>query len=118
MEEQQEQSINIEQIQENLKNYINTRYELTVLKAADKASLLGGYSIYFFLVIIFLSMFFILISIAAGLYLSSILNSYTYGFLGISGIYLFITLIFILFRKSLIIQPVRNKLIKSIFEEQ
>lgn len=118
MEEQQEQPINVEQIQENLKNYINTRYELTVLKAADKASLLGGYSIYFLLVIVFISMFFILISIAASLYISSLFNSYTYGFLTISGIYLFIAFILIIFRKKLVIQPVQNKLIKQLFEEQ
>ena len=108
----------IEEIGDQIKQYVDTRYELITLKSADKVSNIGS-SIGMAVVIGIVAVFFLLfLSLATGYYLSMLLESYTYGFLVLSGIYLLILVILFAARKSALINPLKNMLIREMFEEK
>ncbi|MDD2984278.1 MAG: phage holin family protein [Crocinitomicaceae bacterium] len=105
-------------ITDNIKEYVETRYELLSLKSADKVSKIGS-SLGMALVLALLTVFFLMfLSIAGGIYLSILLDSFILGFLSLAGFYLILILIFYSVRKNLIINPIRNLLIREMFEDK
>jgi hypothetical protein len=113
-----EENTPLEDIGDKLKTYVDTRFELVTLKGAEKISNIGS-SIGMALSVGLLFVFFLLfISIAGGFYLSMLLESYTYGFLVLSGIYLLVMIIVYLGRDSMLINPIRNILIREMFEDK
>lgn len=107
----------IEDLNDNLKEYLNTRYELMVLKASEKVSIIGAAAAASTIMGIFAILFVLFGSIAAGFFLSTWIGSYGLGFLVLAGIYLFLFILVLFVRKSWIIRPLRNKLIKEMFDE-
>lgn len=113
-----EENTRLEDIGDKIKDYVETRYELLTLKSAEKVSNIGS-SIGMAVVIGIVSVFFLLfLSVAGGYYLSALLESYTYGFLVLAGIYLFLLIVLFLTRDSLIIKPIKNLLVREIFEDK
>jgi hypothetical protein len=113
MEEHQK----IDDAVDNIKEHINTRYELVVLKASERisgvaASLISGLLIVFVTV---LSL--VLLSFAAAYYLGYLLEDDYEGFVIIGGIYLVLGILMVLFRKRLIISPLRDKMIREFYRE-
>lgn len=105
-------------ITDNIKEYVETRYELLSLKSADKVSKIGS-SLGMALVIALLSVFFLMfLSIAGGIYLSILLDSFILGFLSLAGFYFILIIIFYIIRKNAIINPIRNLLIREMFEDK
>ena len=105
-------------IGDEIKDYVETRYELLSLKSADKVSKIGS-SLGMALVIALFTVFFLMfLSIAGGIYLSIILDSYMYGFLTLSAFYFVLIIVFYTARKSLIVNPIRNLLIREMFEDK
>lgn len=105
-------------ITDNIKEYVETRYELLSLKSADKVSKIGS-SLGMALVLALLTVFFLMfLSIAGGIYLSILLDSFILGFLSLAGFYLILILVFYSVRKNLIINPIRNLLIREMFEDK
>ena len=105
-------------IGDEIKDYVETRYELLSLKSADKVSKIGS-SLGMALVIALFTVFFLMfLSIAGGIYLSLILDSYIYGFLTLSAFYFVLIIVFYTARKSLIVNPIRNLLIREMFEDK
>ena len=118
MEERESEKTTLHDITDNIKDYAETRYELLSLKTADKVSKIGS-SLGMALVLALLSVFFLMfLSVALGLYLSYQLDSYIFGFLTLSGIYLVLLILFYAVRKSAIINPIRNMLIREMFEDK
>ena len=118
MENTERERTTLHDISDNIKEYIETRYELLSLKSADKVSKIGS-SLGMALVIALLTVFFLMfLSIAGGIFLSMLLDSYIYGFLCLSLFYLILIVIVYTARKSLIINPIRNLLIREIFEDK
>lgn len=107
----------IEEFNDNLKEYLATRYELTVLKASQKAAVVGAAAAFGAIVGILIVMFLLFIFIAAGFYLSEWLGSYGHGFAALSGIFLIAAVVIYFGRKKFIMTPVRNSLIKAMFDE-
>jgi len=107
----------IEEFNSNLKEYLATRYELTVLKASQKAAVVGSAAAFGAIIGILVVMFLLFIFIAAGFYLSDWLGSYGHGFAALSGIFLVAAVIIYFGRKKFIMTPVRNSLIKAMFDE-
>ena len=105
----------IEEIIENLKNYINTNYELLKLKAVERISVSLADLISDFLVGLVLFLFVFFISLWAGFYLSTLVGDNYSGFAIVAGIYLLIGLIMIVLRRKLVEKPLRNKIIRKIF---
>ncbi len=114
----QEENNPFEKLTENLKEYVNTRYDLVTLKVTQKVADVSAQSIEFLLVATVISMFFFFINMALGYYISSLLgNSYS-GFFIISGFYLLVTIIFLIGKKKLLINPLRNRIIKKILSDE
>jgi hypothetical protein len=107
----------IEEAVDNIREHINTRYELVVLKASERLSGLGAALISGFL-IAFISVFsFVLLSFAGAFYISYLMNDQYSGFLIVGGFYLVLGAGMAVFRKKLLFQPLRDKMIKEFFKE-
>lgn len=107
----------IEELTESIKKYINTRYELMVLKATEKASNIGAESLSALLILKIASLAILILSFATAFYISSSMGDSYSGFIIVGGAYFIITLILIGFRKSLLTKPFRNMIIKAMFKE-
>ena len=114
----QEENNPFEKLTENLKEYANTRYDIVTLKITQKAANIGSQTIAVLLIGIILGLFLLFINLAAALYLSSLLNSKYIGFFIVAGFYFLLTLVFIVARKKLIINPLRNLIVKQILNDE
>jgi len=110
----QEEINSVEKLTDSFKDYVNTRYEIITLQAAQKAANIGSQSIALILIAVFGSMFLLFINIAAAFYISARMNSNFAGFCIVSGFYFLLTLILMLFRKKAVVLPLRNLIIKQI----
>ncbi len=111
-----EEQSKIEETVDSIKDYVNTRYELAVLKASDKAAHIGSNAISF-VPIIFLSVLAsFMLSFALAFYLNTVFVNQYCGFLVVGGGYFVIVFFLICVRKKLIAKPFRNKIIKELFK--
>jgi Ni,Fe-hydrogenase I cytochrome b subunit len=107
----------IEETVDSVKDYVNIRYELAVLKASDKLAHIGSNTISF-VPIIFLSILTVfMLSFGLAFYLNTVFESQYCGFLIIGGGYFVIAFFLICVRKKLIAKPFRNKIIKELFKD-
>ncbi len=114
----QEETNPFDKLTDNLKEYANTRYEIITLQVTQKAANIGSQTTAILLIGMVVSLFLLFINIAVALYLSSVLNSRFVGFFIVAGFYFVLTLIFIIGRKKLIINPLRNLIVKQILNEE
>ncbi len=100
-----------------LKDYTATHLELLKMQSIEKIVIITPVILSGTLIslIIYLSVLFL--SIGLSIYLSTLLNSTFYGFLIVGSFYLLVGVIFIVSRKTLIIKPLQNILIRAIFKE-
>lgn len=121
MEEKDEQNNKpqtpIEKFNDDLKDYLATRYELTLLKTSQKISIMASVMTFGAIMVLLGILFLLFLFVAAGFYLSELLGSFSLGFLCLSGVFLFFGLILFLGRKKWIFTPIRNGLIKAMFDE-
>ena len=108
----------IEDLNENLKEYLSTRYDLMVLKASEKVSVIGSIATVSVILGIFLILFVLFVSVSAGFYLSEMTGSYASGFLLLSTIFLFLFIVVFMVRKKWIIEPIKDKLIRTMFDDK
>ncbi|HEY1038451.1 MAG TPA: phage holin family protein [Bacteroidia bacterium] len=106
----------LEETVENIKEYVNTRYELTVLKTSDKVAHTGSVALSYLPVVFLTVLTVFMLSFALGFYLNTVFHSEYYGFLVVGGGYFVIGLIVLMVRKNLIAKPFRNKIIKELLK--
>src|SRR5438270_12194942 len=107
----------IEELVENVKEYVNTQYELSVLKATNKASHLLSDVLAKLIVSFFCVLAILLLSFALAYYISAATNDTYSGFFLVGGVYLVIGLLLFGFRKWLIERPLGNKMIRNFLKE-
>ncbi len=103
----------IEELTESLKHFITINYEVTKLEAVERSSSIGSSAISGLVVGFVMIFFLFFISLGIGFYLSEQLGNSYAGFAITAGFYFLIGLILLLTRKSLIENPLRNKIIKK-----
>ena len=108
----------VEHLSEDIKEYVNTRYELLELKALDKMSVVGSEIISAMLVALFGFLFIAFISAAVAFYLSSVIGDTYSGFFIVAGFYLVVGVIIVVGRKSIISKPLKNLIIKQVFDDK
>lgn len=113
-----EENSPIEDLNENLKEYLSTRYDLMVLKASEKVSVIGSIATVSVVLGIFLILFILFVSVSAGFFLSQLTGSYATGFLLLSSIFLLLFILVFMVRKKWIIEPIKNKLIRAMFDDK
>lgn len=114
----QEEDNHFEKLTDNLKEYVNTRYDLITLKLTQKVADISSQTVAVILIGMVLSMFLLFVNIAVALYLSSLLNNNYAGFFIVAGFYLLLMLIFIIGKKILILTPIRNLIVKQILHDE
>ncbi len=105
------------ELNDSIKAYVNTTYELTILKATEKAANVGSEAISTLLILKALSFAILLLTFAAAFYIASVLDETYLGFLIVGGAYFVITLFLLLGRNSLLKKPFRNIIIKALFKQ-
>jgi len=111
-----EEQTKIEETVDSIKDYINTRYELAILKASDKFAHIASNTLSFIPVIFITVLTILMLSFGLAFYINHALNSNFYGFFIVGGAYLIIGLIFISVRKRSVAKPLRNRIIKELFK--
>lgn len=91
--------------------YIKSSVELIQLKAIDQTAEIASSLVSKTVVILFIAMFFFTFNIGVSLYLGTILGQNYLGFLLVSGVYIFLGILFYIFRESWIKTPVSNSII-------
>lgn len=106
----------IESLIEKGEEYGKTTLELLKLKTIDKSSDIASNLVSWIVVIVFAILFFTIANIGVALWLGEILGSSYLGFFTVAGFYGLLTLIFLVFRKQLIKNPVNNSIVKQILD--
>jgi len=109
--------VNIEEIADSLKVYVNTNLELIKLELTERVSVLGSSLISNLLVWLVIVLFLFFISLGLAFYLSNLLGNNYSGFIIIAGFYLLIGLILILGKKRLVEKPLRDKIIQELLHK-
>jgi len=108
----------VEELTDNIRDYVNTRYELILLKATERTSALAADMIAGIVIGFIIIVSVLLFCFAAAYYLSSLIGNEYSGFLIVGGCCLVFALIFIMFRKEILAKPFRNRIIRKIFEKE
>ena len=111
-----EQSGLIESLIEKGEQYGKTTLELLKLKTLDKSADVASNLVSWLIVLIFAVLFFLILNIGVALWLGEILGKTYYGFFAIAGFYGLLALIFGVFRKQLIKEPLNNSIIEQVLE--
>jgi len=108
----------IEELIEKVEQYGKTTIELVKLKTLDKSSDVISNLISWLIVAIFAVLFFLILNIGLALWIGELMGKSYYGFFVISGFYALLALVFGIFRKQLIKNPVNNSIIEQVLEEE
>ena len=111
-----EQSGLIESLIEKGEQYGKTTLELLKLKTIDKSADVASNLVSWLLVVIFAVLFFLILNIGVALWLGEVLGKSYYGFFVVSGFYALLALVFGIFRKQLIKEPLNNSIIEQALE--
>jgi len=111
-----EQSGLIESLIEKGEQYGKTTLELLKLKTLDKSADVVSNLVSWLIVVIFAVLFFLILNIGIALWLGELLGKSYYGFFVVSGFYALLALIFGLFRKQIVKNPVNNSIIEQVLE--
>ncbi len=111
-----EQSGLIESLIEKGEQYGKTTLELLKLKTLDKSADVVSNLVSWLIVLIFAVLFFLILNIGIALWLGELLGKSYYGFFVVSGFYALLALIFGIFRKQIVKNPVNNSIITQVLE--
>jgi len=96
--------------------YLDTKIELTKLKAINTSSDVLSNMVYLIVKILIIFLFVGFVSVALAILIGKTLGDYYYGFLIVGGFYLIVLLIIYVQRKKWIKEPVANGLINKMLK--
>jgi hypothetical protein len=105
----------VEELADNVKEYVNTRIESAKLNAAEKGSVIIGNAVAGMVVAIVLLLFIGLASIALSIVLGEWIGKAWAGFVIVACLYLLMAVVLWFDRGRLIRLPVMNSLIRQLF---
>lgn len=108
----------IEELTGGLKKYLDTNIQLVKHEMTAASSVIISYLFSSLLIGLAALFFLFFISLTTGFYLSALLDSTIYGFAIVAGFYFLIGLLLFLVRKSLLMKPIREKIIQNILEKK
>ena len=106
----------IESLIEKGEQYGRTTLELLKLKTLDKTASVASDLVSWLVIVIFATLFFLILNIGIALWIGDLLGKSYYGFFVIAGFYAILALVFSVFRKQLIKKPVNNSIITQVLE--
>jgi hypothetical protein len=108
----------VEDLSENVKEYVNNKIELTKLTVAEKSSSVLSKLMAGIIVAIVFTFFLVFASVALSLMLGKWLGDTWLGFLVVAGIYLLIGLIVWFGREKIIRIPIMNTILHQLFKDE
>ena len=100
---------------EKAEHYAQTSAELYKLKAIDKsADVLSTLSARL-TIVVFIVVFFLILSIGMALWIGETLGKSSYGFFIVAGFYALAGILFYVFRNTWVKEPIRNSIISQVF---
>jgi O-antigen/teichoic acid export membrane protein len=96
--------------------YLDTKIELTKLKAINTSSDVLSNMVYLIVKILIIFLFVGFVSVALAILIGKTIGDYYYGFLIVGGFYLIVLLIIYVQRKKWIKEPVANGLINKMLK--
>ena len=112
-----EQSGLIDALIEKGEQYGKTTLELLKLKTLDKSADVTSNLVSWLIVFVFAVLFFLIMNIGVALWIGEFLGKSYYGFFAVSGFYGILALIFFIFRKQLVKDPLNNSIIEQVLEQ-
>ena len=100
-----------------LENYISSRILLLKIEGTEKVSKTLAVLLKRIVLLMFLGSFVFFLSVAIGLYIGDLYESYIIGFSAVAVIHLLILLLLYLFRKPLIERPVKDEIVRTAFKD-
>jgi hypothetical protein len=114
----QAETHHVESLAKKASEYAETRLQLLKLRATDKsADIVSGLASRLILVI-FLSIFIIILNIGIALWLGDLLGKNYYGFFVLAGFYGLCGLIFSLFKEKWVRKPISDNIIKKMTKDE
>lgn len=107
---------NMEQLYQKAKDYTEISIELFRLNAIDKTADLVSSLLSRFILAMFVTMFTLFVNIALSLYIGKLLEETYLGFLIVSGIYLVLSIVILLYSDKLLKQPLTNLVIAKLLK--
>ena len=107
----------VEELADNLKEYVNTRIDAVKLNAAERSSSIIANIVAGLIVLAVFMLFFLFCSIALAFGLGEWIGKTWAGFLIVAGLYLIIGIVVWTARVKIIQLPVMNALIKQLFRD-
>ncbi|MFY9309439.1 MAG: phage holin family protein [Bacteroidia bacterium] len=106
------------ELKQLITDYFEARIALLKINVYEKIARVTA--VLFSSIIIALILFFLVffLSISAGFYFGSLLNSNAWGFLIVFGFYLILLVVILIFRKKLLEKYIIDKVIQTLFEKE
>ena len=95
---------------QELKEYLDIKYDIARLDFAEKIIVLFSVFYSFMVLVILIPGIFMFLSFALSYYLGLVFGGYHWGFFIVGGIYFVLAVIFLIFRKRLITKPLTKLL--------
>jgi hypothetical protein len=105
-----------ESLFEKAKEYSKTSIELLKLKIVEKTTSLASSIVIIFIVLFCFMLFIIPFNVGIALYLGEVFGKLWYGFLIVSGFYLFVIIIILLFFRKSIKKAISNYIVRRIMK--
>jgi hypothetical protein len=112
-----EQPTRLEELIDHVKDCVNTKSKILVLKATDKASTVTGMAVSYMIFAFLFVIIFVLLSIGAAIWISAKMGDSFSGFFIVAGGYAVLALILYIGRDVFIKKPVANKVISEILND-
>jgi len=107
-----------EESKERVQEYVKDRILLLKLEAVEKISRLTATIVSGLLITIFSFFIILFVSIMVGYLIGEALHHTYWGFAIVAGIYVFLLVLIVIFRKNLIERPIINAVIDVFFEKK
>jgi energy-coupling factor transporter transmembrane protein EcfT len=108
----------IESLVSELKEYVNTRVAQAKLTVAEKLSTILTYTIMVLMTALVFFLILVLLSVAAAIAIGQWLNNLWLGFIIVAGICVLLGFIMWMAKDKLIRNPIMNKMISLLFENE
>jgi hypothetical protein len=112
-----EPTVLIESLIEKGEQYGKTTLELLKLRTIDKSADVSSNIVSWLVVGVFAVLFFLVLNIGVALWLGELMGKSYYGFFVVSGFYALLAILFTIFRKQFIKEPLNNSIISQVLDE-
>lgn len=110
-----EEKPDLEQIVDEVKEYVETRSKISKLKAIDQGSKMAGSMVSGFIIVLIVLGLIAFLSVSAAFALSEWIGRAYSGFLIVAGFYFVLLILLALYKKRWIENPVTNAFIRNFF---